>query len=136
MPGYWNNEGETEESFFGDYFRTGDIGYMDEQGFFYIVDRKKEMINVSGFNVYPKEVEDVISAHPKVLEVGVKGMRDDQGLEYPAAYVVKKEEGLTEEEVMTYCRKELTGYKVPRQVYFRTELPKTPVGKILRKDLV
>jgi long-chain acyl-CoA synthetase len=136
MPGYWNNELETRESFFGDYFRTGDIGYMDAEGFFYIVDRKKEMINVSGFNVYPKEVEDVISAHPKVLEVGVKGMRDEQGLEYPAAFVVKNEASLTEEEVMTYCRKELTGYKVPRQVFFRAELPKTPVGKILRKDLV
>ena len=136
MPGYWNNPEESRASFFGNYFRTGDIGYMDERGFFYIVDRKKEMINVSGFSVYPKEVEDVIAAHPMVLEVGVKGWTDEKGMEYPAAYIVRKEQGLSEEEMLEYCRLALTPYKIPRKVYFRDELPKTPIGKILRKELV
>lgn len=136
MKGYWNNQEETKEVFIGDYLRTGDIARMDKNGFFYIVDRKKEMINVSGFNVYPKEVEDVIAKHPKVLEVGVKGTPDEKTNEAPKAFIIKKDQSLTEEEIRDFCKKELTSYKVPRQFVFRDELPKTNVGKILRKDLV
>jgi long-chain acyl-CoA synthetase len=136
MHGYWNNEEETREVFFGEYLRTGDIARMDDQGFFYIVDRKKEMINVSGFNVYPKEIEDVIATHPKVLEVGVKGVPDEKTNEAPKAFIIKKDPSLTEDEIRAFCRKELTSYKVPRSIVFRDELPKTNVGKILRKDLV
>lgn len=136
MHGYWNNEEETKEVFFGEYLRTGDIARMDVEGFFYIVDRKKEMINVSGFNVYPKEIEDVIATHPKVLEVGVKGVPDEKTNEAPRAFIIKKDPSLTEDEIRTFCRKELTSYKVPKSIVFRDELPKTNVGKILRKDLV
>ena len=93
------------------------------------------MINVSGFNVYPKEVEDVIARHPKVLEVGVRGVPDEKTTEAPKAFIIKKDQSLTEQEILAYCKKELTPYKIPRQVVFRNELPKTNVGKILRKDL-
>ena len=136
MKGYWNNEKETREVFFGEYLRTGDIAKMDDNGFFYIVDRKKEMINVSGFNVYPREIEDVIAKHPKVLEVGVKGVPDEKTNEAPKAFIIKKDPSLTEEEISVLCKKEMTSYKVPKQIVFREELPKTNVGKILRKDLV
>ena len=136
MPGYWKNDAETREVFFGEYLRTGDIARMDDQGFFYIVDRKKEMINVSGFNVYPKEIEDVIAMHPKVLEVGVKGIPDEKTTEAPKAFIIKKDPSLTEDEIRAFCRMELTSYKVPKSIVFRDELPKTNVGKILRKDLV
>jgi long-chain acyl-CoA synthetase len=136
MRGYWKNEEETREVFFGEYLRTGDIAKMDEKGFFYIVDRKKEMINVSGFNVYPKEIEDVIARHPKVLEVGIKGVPDEKTTESPKAFIIKKDPSLTEDEIRAFCKRELTSYKIPRQLVFRTELPKTNVGKILRKDLV
>jgi long-chain acyl-CoA synthetase len=136
MKGYWKNDEETKDVFFGEYLRTGDIAKMDENGFFYIVDRKKEMINVSGFNVYPKEIEDVIARHPKVLEVGVKGVPDDKTNEAPKAFIIKKILDLTEEEIREFCKKELTSYKVPKYFVFREELPKTNVGKILRKDLV
>jgi long-chain acyl-CoA synthetase len=135
MRGYWNNEEETKEVFFGEYLRTGDIARMDEKGFFYIVDRKKEMINVSGFNVYPKEIEDVIAKHPKVLEVGVKGVPDEKTTESPKAFIIKKDPSLTEDEIRAFCKQELTSYKIPRQIVFRDELPKTNVGKILRKNL-
>jgi len=135
MKGYWNNDEETREVFFGEYLRTGDIARMDENGFFYIVDRKKEMINVSGFNVYPKEIEDVIAKHPKVLEVGVKGVPDEKTNEAPKAFIIKKILDLSEEEIRDFCKKELTSYKVPKHIVFRQELPKTNVGKILRKDL-
>jgi long-chain acyl-CoA synthetase len=135
MQGYWNNEEETKEVFFGEYLRTGDIAKMDENGFFYIVDRKKEMINVSGFNVYPKEIEDVIAKHPKVLEVGVKGVPDEKTNEAPKAFIIKKILDLTEDEIREFCKKELTSYKVPKHIVFRDELPKSNVGKILRKDL-
>ncbi|NJN25515.1 MAG: AMP-binding protein [Cyclobacteriaceae bacterium] len=135
MKAYWNNKKETEEAFVGAYLRTGDIARMDENGFFYIVDRKKEMINVSGFNVYPKEIEDVIAQHHKVLEVGVKGVPDDKTTETPKAFVIKKDPSLTEKELKAYCKKMLTSYKVPRHIVFRTSLPKTNVGKILRKEL-
>ena len=136
MKGYWNNEEETRTAFFDDYLRTGDIAKMDENGFFYIVDRKKEMINVSGFNVYPKEIEDVIAQHPKVLEVGVKGVPDEKTTETPKAFIIKKDPSLTEEEIRSFCKEQLTSYKVPRHIVFRAELPKTNVGKILRKELV
>jgi len=135
MKGYWKNEAETRDVFFGEYLRTGDIARMDEEGFFYIVDRKKEMINVSGFNVFPKEIEDVIARHPKVLEVGVKGVPDEKTTETPMAFIIKKDQSLTEEEVRAYCKKELTPYKIPRHIVFRTELPKSNIGKILRKEL-
>lgn len=135
MQGYWNNEKETNDVFFNDYLRTGDIAKMDENGFFYIVDRKKEMINVSGFNVYPKEIEDVIAQHPKVLEVGVKGVSDEKTNETPKAFIIKKDTTLTEEEIRVFCKKELASYKIPRHIVFRDELPKTNIGKILRKDL-
>ncbi len=135
MKGYWNNESETRDVFFGDYLRTGDIARMDDEGFFHIVDRKKEMINVSGFNVYPKEIEDVIARHPKVLEVGVKGVPDEKTTETPMAFIIKKDQSLTEEEMRAYCKNELTPYKIPRHIVFRTELPKSNIGKILRKEL-
>jgi len=136
MKGYWNNEEETKAVFFGEYLRTGDIAKMDENGFFYIVDRKKEIINVSGFNVYPKEIEDIIAKHPKVLEVGVKGVPDEKTNETPKAFIVKKDPALTEEVIIAFCKEEMTSYKVPKQIVFRDQLPKTNVGKILRKDLV
>ncbi len=135
MKGYWNNEKETKEVFFNDYLRTGDIATMDINGFFYLVDRKKEMINVSGFNVYPKEIEDVIAKHPKVFEIGVKGVPHEKTNETPMAFIVKKDASLTEDEIRDFCKKNLTGYKVPRYIVFRDELPKTNIGKILRKDL-
>jgi long-chain acyl-CoA synthetase len=135
MKGYWNDEKESQNAFIGRYVRTGDIGYMDRNGFFYIVDRKKEMINVSGFNVYPREIEDVIASHPKVLEAGVKGILDGGSGEVPQAYIVKKDESLTEGEVRAYCVEHLTSYKVPKYYVFRSSLPKTNIGKILRKEL-
>lgn len=136
MKGYWNDPKDADEAFFNDYLRTGDIARMDENGFFYIVDRKKEMINVSGFNVYPKEIEDTIAKHPKVQEVGVKGIPDEKTNETPKAFIVKKDPSLSEKEIRLYCKNELTSYKVPKQYAFRDELPKTNVGKILRKELV
>ncbi len=135
MAGYWNKQEETAESMFGDYFLTGDIGVMDDDGFFSIVDRKKEMICVSGFNVYPSEVEAVIYNHPKVLEVGVRSEPDEKSSEAVMAFVVKKDDTLTEQEIKDYCREHLTAYKVPRKVVFRDELPKSNVGKILRRLL-
>ena len=135
MLGYWNRPDETAKCMLGEYFLTGDVGVMDEDGFFKIVDRKKEMILVSGFNVYPNEVEKAISENPKVLEVGVRGEKNSDGTEFVKAFVVKKDSSLTENEVIEECRKLLTGYKVPREVVFRDELPKSNVGKILRRML-
>ena len=117
------------------YFRTGDIGVMDEDGYFKIVDRKKDMIIVSGFNVYPNEVEDVMSSHPKILECGVIGIDNDKSGEIPKIFVVASDSSLTEQEVLDYAKENLTGYKRPRIVEFVDELPKSNVGKILRKDL-
>lgn len=133
MKGYWNRD--NSEVFFGDFFRTGDIGIMDEQGFFSIVDRKKDMINVSGFNVYPNEVENVVADHPKVLEVAVVGVPDTKSTECVKLYVVKSDASLTEEELRAYCKENLTGYKRPKYIEFRETLPKTNVGKILRRAL-
>lgn len=135
MPGYWNRPEETKKTFHGDWFRTGDIGIMDEDGYFRIVDRKKDMILVSGFNVYPNEIEDVIAAHPKVLEVAAIGIPDKNSNEAVKIFVVKKDQSLTEEELHDYCVENLTGYKRPKVIEFRDELPKSNVGKILRKDL-
>jgi long-chain acyl-CoA synthetase len=135
MRGYWNRPDETEKVMFGDWLRTGDIGRMDAKGFVYIEDRKKDMILVSGFNVYPNEIESVLAAHPGVLEVAAVAQPDDNSGEAVALFVVKKDPSLTKEALIAFSRKELTGYKVPKHVYFRTELPKTNVGKILRRAL-
>ena len=134
MSGYWNQKNDGV-FFEGGYFRTGDIGIMDEEGFFKIVDRKKDMINVSGFNVYPNDVENAIADHPKALEVAVIGVPDPHSTECVKAFVVKSDPSLTEEELRDYCHENLTGYKRPKHYEFRTELPKTNVGKILRRKL-
>jgi long-chain acyl-CoA synthetase len=135
MRGYWNRPDETEKVMFGDWLRTGDIGRMDPAGFVFIEDRKKDMILVSGFNVYPNEIESVVAAHPGVLEVAAVAQPDENSGEVVALFVVKKDPKLTAEALIAHSRKELTGYKVPRHVYFRSELPKTNVGKILRRAL-
>ena len=135
MKGYWNRPEETEKVFFGEWFHTGDIGVMDEDGFFKIVDRKKDMILVSGFNVYPNEVEDAVALHDKVLEVAAIGVPDAKSTEAVKVFVVKKDPSLTADEVKAHCREQLTGYKVPKHIEFKDELPKTNVGKILRRKL-
>ena len=136
MKGYWKRPDATKEAMTSDgYFRTGDIGVMDEEGYFKIVDRKKDMIIVSGFNVYPNEVEDVMSHHPKILECGVIGIESDKSGEVPKIFIVASDPSLTEQEVLDYAKQNLTGYKRPRFVEFVDELPKSNVGKILRKDL-
>ena len=135
MRGYWNRPEETALVMHGDWFKSGDIGVMDADGFTKIVDRKKEMILVSGFNVYPNEVEDAVASCPGVLEVGVIGMPDPKSTEKVVAYVVKKDQALTEEKVIEHCKEFLTNYKVPKEVFFTDELPKTNVGKILRRKI-
>jgi len=136
MAGYWQRPDETAKVMTADgYFKSGDIGVMDERGYFKIVDRKKDMILVSGFNVYPNEVEDVASACPGVLECAAVGVPDDKTGEAVKLVVVRKDPTLTAEQIQACCRDKLTAYKVPRLVEFRTELPKTPVGKILRREL-
>ena len=136
MRGYWNRPDETAKVLTEDGFlRTGDIGYMDERGYTRIVDRKKDLILVSGFNVYPNEIEDVVALHPGVLEVAAVGVPDEKSGEAVKIVVVKKDPALTAEALIAHCRQHLTGYKVPRRVEFRKELPKTNVGKILRRML-
>ncbi len=136
MKGYWQKPDETAKVIFNDgWLRTGDIALMDEQGYFKIVDRKKDLIIVSGFNVYPNEVEEVVATHPKVLEVAAIGIADEKSGEAVKVFVVKKDESLTESEIITFCKNYLTNYKIPKHVEFRTELPKTNVGKILRRAL-
>ncbi len=136
MAGYWQRPDETAKVMTEDgYFRSGDIGTMDERGFFKIVDRKKDMVLVSGFNVYPNEVEEVVANCPGVLECAVVGVPDDKTGEAVKLVIVKKSEDLTEAQVREFCRTNLTGYKQPRVIEFRSELPKTPVGKILRREL-
>ncbi|MGN8160146.1 long-chain-fatty-acid--CoA ligase FadD [Salinisphaera sp. RV14] len=136
MAGYWNKPEENDKTFFADgYLRTGDIAQFDDKGFLYIVDRKKDMILVSGFNVYPNEIEDVVASHPKVLEAACVGVEDEKSGEVVKVFVVKRDDSLTEDELIEFCRQELTGYKVPKQVVFLDELPKSNVGKILRKEL-
>ena len=136
MRGYWNRPEETAAAIDEEgWFRSGDIAEMDARGFFRIVDRKKDMILVSGFNVYPNEVEEVVSQHPEVLEVGAIGVGDEVSGEVVKIVVVKRSPGLTEESLREYCQEHLTGYKRPRHIEFAQELPKTNVGKILRREL-
>ena len=136
MKGYWQRPDETEKTITQDgWLRTGDVGIMDDQGFFKLVDRKKDMILVSGFNVYPNEIEDVLASCPGVLEGAAIGVADPKSGEAVKVFVVKKSSDLTEKQVIEYCRANLTGYKVPKHVEFREELPKTNVGKILRRSL-
>lgn len=136
MAGYWQRPDETAKVMTADgYFRTGDIGMVDERGFFRIVDRKKDMILVSGFNVYPNEVEDVITQMPGVLEAAAVGVPDAKAGEAVKLVIVKKDPAIDEDQVRAFCEANLTGYKRPKIVEFRTELPKTPVGKILRREL-
>jgi len=136
MAGYWQRPDETARVMTPDgFFKSGDVGVMDERGYFRIVDRKKDMILVSGFNVYPNEVEDVVASLPGVLECAVIGIPDERSGEAVKLVVVKKDTALTEAQVMEHCKHNLTGYKLPRVIEFRMELPKTPVGKVLRREL-
>ena len=136
MAGYWNRPDETAKVMTPDgYFKSGDVGVMDENGFVKIVDRKKDMILVSGFNVYPNELEGVIAAHPGVLECAVIGVPDEHSGEAVKVFVVRKDPNLTQEALMAYCKEQFTGYKKPKYIEFREELPKTNVGKILRRVL-
>jgi long-chain acyl-CoA synthetase len=136
MAGYWKRDDETAKVMTSDgFFKSGDIGIMDERGFTKIVDRKKDMILVSGFNVYPNEIEGVVASHPGVLECAAIGVPDQHSGEAVKLFVVKKTESLTEREVQQYCAEQLTGYKKPKYIEFRADLPKTNVGKILRREL-
>jgi long-chain acyl-CoA synthetase len=136
MAGYWNRPDETAKVMTADgYFRTGDIGVMDADGYTKIVDRKKDMILVSGFNVYPNEIEEVLASHPGVLECAVIGVPDARSGEAVKAFVVKKDPNVTAEDIIKYAGTQLTNYKVPKQIEFRSDLPKTNVGKILRRQL-
>ncbi|WP_218509507.1 long-chain-fatty-acid--CoA ligase [Variovorax sp. dw_308] len=136
MAGYWQRPDETAKVMTPDgYFKTGDIGTVDERGYFKVVDRKKDMVIVSGFNVFPNEVEEVVAMMPGVLECAVVGVPDDKTGEAVKLVIVKKAPELTEQQVRDFCRANLTGYKQPRVIEFRTDLPKTPVGKILRREL-
>lgn len=135
-PGYWNRPDETSKAFDADGFlHTGDIGYVDEQGYVFILDRKKDMILVSGFNVYPNEVEAVAMEHPDVREAAAIGVPDEHSGEVVKLFVIRKNDNLTEKELISFCRKKLTGYKAPKAIEFRTELPRSNVGKILRRVL-
>ena len=134
--GYWQQSGETSDAFFeGGWFRTGDIAKVDEQGYYFLLDRRKDMILVSGFNVFPNEIEDVVAMHSGVLEAAVVGMPDEKCGEAVRLVVVRKEPDLSEEDLRAHCRKYLTGYKQPKTIEFRESLPKSAVGKILRREL-
>ena len=136
MKGYWENKKATDDMIKNDWLLTGDIGKMDEEGYFYIVDRKKDMIKVAGFNVYPRDVEDVLYENENVLEAAAVGMKNKDLSEYIKAFVVFKEgKTASEEELIEFCRTKLTGYKVPKEIEFREELPKSLIGKILRREL-
>jgi len=136
MAGYWQRPDETARVTTPDgYFRTGDVGIMDEHGRFQIVGRQKDMILVSGFNVYPNEVEEVVASHPGVLECAVVGMPDEHSGEVVKLVVVRSDPNLSETDLREHCKRNLTGYKQPKHIEFRTELPKTPVGKVLRRQL-
>lgn len=135
MQGYWNNPQETAKVMQDGWLKTGDVGHLDAEGGFTITDRKKDMILVSGFNVYPNEIESVVASHPGVLECGVVGIPDEKTGETVKVVVVRKDPKLTKEDLIAHCRTQLTGYKMPRHITFCDELPKTPIGKILRRDL-
>jgi long-chain acyl-CoA synthetase len=136
MAGYWQRPDETAKVMTADgFFRTGDIGMVDERGCFRIVDRKKDMILVSGFNVYPNEIEDLISTLPGVLECAAVGVPDTRAGEAVKLVVVKKDPSLSEAEIRNFCEANLTGYKRPRSIEFRSELPKSTIGKVLRREL-
>jgi long-chain acyl-CoA synthetase len=136
MAGYWQRPDETAKVMTSDgYFMTGDIGTMDARGYVTIVDRKKDMILVSGFNVYPNEIEGVVVMHPGVLECAAVGVLDRKSGEAVKLFVVRRDPALTAEQVITHCRDHLTGYKCPRDVEFRNDLPKSNIGKILRREL-
>jgi long-chain acyl-CoA synthetase len=139
MQGYWNHEDETRAMFINGWMRTGDIGHMDEEGYFYIVDRSKDMILASGFNVFPREIEEVLYQHPAVMEAGVVGISDAYRGETVAAFIVLnkgyKASPKLKEEILTFCKERLTAYKVPKILEFRTSLPKSNIGKILRREL-
>jgi long-chain acyl-CoA synthetase len=136
MKGYWNNPEETAKVMRDGWLKTGDIGHLDSEGYVTLTDRKKDMILVSGFNVYPNEIESVVATHPGVLECGVVGVPDAKSGEAVKVVIVRKDPGLTREAVIEHCRAQLTGYKMPRHVEFRDVLPKTPIGKVLRRELV
>jgi len=137
MQGYWNRPDETAEVLRDGWLYTGDIAEVDEEGYFKIVDRKKDMIIVGGFNVYPRDVEEILYQNPKILEAAVIGIRDRKSGETVKAFVVLKSgQTATEDEIEAFCRERLTAYKVPKLYEFRTELPKTMVGKVLRRALV
>ena len=136
MKGYWQRPEETAKVFTADgWLKTGDIATIDEKGFIYIVDRKKDMILVSGFNVYPNEIEEVVVSHKGVLEAAAIGVPDEKSGEVVKIFAVKKDENLGSKELLAYCKENLTGYKVPKYIEFREDLPKTNVGKILRRAL-
>jgi long-chain acyl-CoA synthetase len=136
MAGYWNKPQDTAATMTSDgFFKTGDIGFMDPGGYVKIIDRKKDMIVVSGFKVFPTELEEVIARLPSVLECAVIGVPDEHTGEAVKLFVIKKDPALTEQELQVYCKEQLTNYKRPKQIVFRTELPKSNVGKILRREL-
>jgi long-chain acyl-CoA synthetase len=136
MAGYWQRDDETAQVMTPDgYFKTGDVGIMNEKGYIRIVDRKKDMILVSGFNVYPNEVEGVLATHPGVLECACIGVPDAHSGEAVKVFIVRRDPALTREQLMDHCKQELTAYKKPKYIEFRDELPKTNVGKILRRQL-
>jgi long-chain acyl-CoA synthetase len=136
MAGYWQRPDETAKVMTADgYFKSGDVGIVDARGYFKIIDRKKDMILVSGFNVYPNEVEEVASTCPGVLECAAIGIPDEKTGEAVKLVVVRKDPALTEAQIQSHCRENMTAYKQPRVIEFRDELPKTPVGKILRREL-
>ncbi|MEL7283621.1 MAG: AMP-binding protein, partial [Pseudomonadota bacterium] len=135
MKGYLGRDQETETAYHGEWFKTGDMGRFDENGELHIVDRCKDMVLVSGFNVFPNEIDPILAACPGVLEAACAGIQTGSGSEELQAFVIKKDPDLTAESVLTHCRAHLTGYKVPRRVHFIEELPKNPIGKILRRKL-
>ena len=136
MAGYWNRPDETARAIGPDgFFRSGDVGIMDERGYVRIVDRKKDMVLVSGFNVYPTEIEQVVNLHPGVLECAAIGIPDARSGEAVKLFVVKKDATLSEDDVAAWCQKNFTAYKRPKVIEFRDELPKSPVGKVLRREL-
>ena len=135
MAGYWNQPEETAATIVDGWLHTGDVAEMDEQGFFTIVDRKKDVIVVSGFNVYPNEIEDLIAGVEGVAEVGVIGLPDSRSGERVEAFVVSSGDGVTSESIIAHCRRSLAGYKIPQRVTVVDELPKSPIGKILRREL-